>query len=85
VTLADLIQALDGETVAALADRLMPEITARLAGRLPAAAAEPDGWLDTKGAAEYLGPSRASMRCVPLSLEKWRRAVAAAGAVAQEG
>jgi hypothetical protein len=55
VTLADLVQTLDGETVAAIVDRLMPEITARLDRSPPSAIPEADGWLDSKGAAAYLG------------------------------
>ena len=43
-----LLDSLDDEALEALAERLAP----RLAGRLPATG---DGWLDAKGAADYLG------------------------------
>jgi excisionase family DNA binding protein len=48
---AALVAELDDAALDTLAERLAP----RLARRLPVAAPEPDGWLDTKGAASYLG------------------------------
>ena len=49
-----LLDALDDDALDALAERLAPH----LADRLAAAAPRPDGWLDARGAAAYLGISR---------------------------
>ncbi len=49
---------LDG-LIAVIADRVAEEVTARLAGAVPEAAPE---WLDSRGAAEYLGLHRDTLR-----------------------
>jgi hypothetical protein len=54
-TLVDVLLAeLDDAALDALADLLVP----RLAGRVAAAAPQADGWLDSAGAANYLGISK---------------------------
>jgi len=46
-----LVDALDDDALDRLADRLAPKLEARRTVAEPA----PSGWLDAKGAAEYLG------------------------------
>jgi len=53
-SLTALLDALDDDALDALAERLAPH----LAERLAAGARRPDGWLDARGAAAYLGISR---------------------------
>jgi hypothetical protein len=50
---AALLDALDAEALDRLAEQLAPRLAARLAADAP----EPDRWLDTRGAAAYIGRS----------------------------
>lgn len=50
---AALLDALDDDALDVLAERLAPHLADRLATEAP----RPDGWLDTRGAAAYLGIS----------------------------
>lgn len=52
-----LLDVLDEDALDELAERLAP----RLAGRLDGGRREPDGWMTTAQAAEYLGLSRAAL------------------------
>ena len=66
---AAIIASLDAEALDALAERLAP----RLVGRLAPDAPEADRWLDTRGAAAYIGRSPTALhkltgaRAIPFS------------------
>lgn len=49
------------DAVEAFAERLAPRVATHVAALLLAAKTQPDGWLDSKGAAAYLGISKAAL------------------------